>query len=362
MSVRVNKASFSIREKLSELERPIGLKGSELMKAETAQDARDLVSAGRKNLIINGGFDVWQRGTSFSDPASASYTADRWKNSTNPTDISRSTDVPSGQPFTYSMLMAANGSGGTRHAALQGVELPATGNAGPFKVGTTWTFSCWLKGGANGSIFFGTDFRDDPNSGTNAVVISSTTFNYTTSWQRFTHTFTVGVSPVGTNLCLALIFFNATAPTHSLNITGCQLEVGKNATEFEHRSYGEELALCQRYFQVLPPGLWWNRTASATVYSNANLDSCSFLLPTPMRTIPTASRLSDGAVFIASTSYNTSFGTIGTRNVRPDILGFSNGIVQGGLLYSQSDNSSTALPTADVLGVTTQAAAYSAEL
>ena len=249
MAVRIQKPAVNFREKLAELERPIGLKGSELMRAETAQDARDFVSAGRKNLIINGGMDVWQRGTSFLDPASASYTADRWKNSTNNTDITRSTDVPSGQLFTYSMLMAANGSGGTRHAALQGVELPATGSAGLFKSGTTWTFSCWLKGGANGSIFFATDFRDDPNSGTNAVAISSTYFNYTTSWQKFTHTFTVGVSPGGTNLCLAIILYNGTAPTHSLNITGCQLEVGKNATEFEHRSYGEELVLCQRYYE-----------------------------------------------------------------------------------------------------------------
>ena len=249
MTVRISKPSIDLRSKLSELERPIGVKGNELMRAETAQEARDLVSAGRKNLIINGGMDVWQRGTSFSNPASAGYTADRWKCSTDPTDISRSTDVPSGEPFTYSMLMAANGSGGTRHAALQGVELTATGNAGPFKVGTTWTFSCWMKGGANGSIIFGTEFRDDPNSGTNAVTISSTTFNYTTSWQKFTHTFTVGVSPGGTNLCLAIIFFAATAPANNLYLTGCQLEKGKNATEFEHRSYGEELALCQRYYE-----------------------------------------------------------------------------------------------------------------
>ena len=34
-------------------------------------------------------------------------------------------------------------------------------------------------------------------------------------------------------------------------ITGVQMEVGKNATEFEHRSYGEELALCQRYYQSM---------------------------------------------------------------------------------------------------------------
>jgi hypothetical protein len=251
MTVRIAKQPVNLRERLSELERPIGLNGSALMRTETPQEAFNIISAGRKNLIINGGMNVWQRGTSFLDPASGAYTADRWKNSTNPTDISRSTDVPSGEPFTYSMLMAANGSGGTRHAALQGVELPATGSAGPFKVGTTWTFSCWLKGGASGSIFFGIDFRDDPNSGTNAVAVGSTNFNYTTSWQKFTYTFTVGASPGGTNLCLAIILYAGTAPANNLYITGCQLEQGKVATPFEYRSYGEELALCQRYCYVI---------------------------------------------------------------------------------------------------------------
>jgi len=314
MAVRIQKPAVNIREKLAELERPIGLKGSELMRAETAQDARDFVSAGRKNLIINGGMDVWQRGTSFLDPASASYTADRWKNSTNNTDITRSTDVPSGQLFTYSMLMAANGSGGTRHAALQGVELPATGSAGLFKSGTTWTFSCWLKGGANGSIFFATDFRDDPNSGTNAVAISSTYFNYTTSWQKFTHTFTVGVSPGGTNLCLAIILYNGTAPTHSLNITGCQLEVGKNATEFEHRSYGEELVLCQRYYyrvgavpsadRVLAySGQWFTSTSGWVINT----------FPVTMRVRPTALETTG-----SNSNYNMispSGGPVGTNAV-----------------------------------------------
>ena len=58
MTVRVNKPSFNIREKLSELGRKFGLKGSELAAAETVQEARDLVSAGRKNMIINGKMQV----------------------------------------------------------------------------------------------------------------------------------------------------------------------------------------------------------------------------------------------------------------------------------------------------------------
>ena len=53
MTVRVNKDCFNLREKLSELERPIGLKGSELMKSETAQEAGSLLGVGRRNFIIN---------------------------------------------------------------------------------------------------------------------------------------------------------------------------------------------------------------------------------------------------------------------------------------------------------------------
>ena len=292
MTVRIQKPAVNIREKLAELERPIGLNGQALLATSTPQEAFNIISAGRKNLIINGGMNVWQRGTSFLDPASGDYTADRWKNSTNPTDISRSTDVPSGEPFTYSMLMAANGSGGTRHAALQGVELPATGSAGPFKVGTTWTFSCWLKGGASGSIFFGIDFRDDPNNGTNAVAVGSTNFNYTTSWQKFTYTFTVGASPGGTNLCLAIILYAGTAPANNLYITGCQLEQGKVATPFEYRSIGEELALCQRYC-IVYGGAETRHLGIASMYTSTavNITLCT---PTTMRAQPVLTKVLNG--------------------------------------------------------------------
>ena len=69
MTVRVNKPSFNIREKLSELGRKFGLKGSELAAAETVQEARDLVSAGRKNLVINGNMMISQR-YGFNNPDS----------------------------------------------------------------------------------------------------------------------------------------------------------------------------------------------------------------------------------------------------------------------------------------------------
>ena len=80
MTVRANKPAFNIREKLKELTQSIGLKGRELMRAATVQDARDLVSAGRKNLLINGAMQVAQRGT--SGTGSGYTSVDRFKLST----------------------------------------------------------------------------------------------------------------------------------------------------------------------------------------------------------------------------------------------------------------------------------------
>ena len=104
MVVRVAKPAFNLRDKLSELDKPVGLKGSELMRSDTVQDARDLVSVGRKNMIINGSMAVAQRGSSVS---AQSFTTpgypvcDRWQFRAENTDhadydISNPTDAPDG--------------------------------------------------------------------------------------------------------------------------------------------------------------------------------------------------------------------------------------------------------------------------
>ena len=104
MVVRVAKPAFNLRDKISELDKPVGVKGSELMKSDTVQDARDSVSAGRRNMIINGSMAVAQRGTSAS---AQSFTTpgypvcDRWQFRAENTDqasfiISQQTDAPYG--------------------------------------------------------------------------------------------------------------------------------------------------------------------------------------------------------------------------------------------------------------------------
>ena len=102
MTVRVSKPEFNLREKISELDKPTGLKGLELMRSETPQEARDSIGLGpsRKNLFINGDMRIDQRSNgSATTPSGTSYTSiDRWKAVINPG--SRFFDLRMGQSVT----------------------------------------------------------------------------------------------------------------------------------------------------------------------------------------------------------------------------------------------------------------------
>ena len=75
----------------------------------------------------------------------------------------------------------------------------------------------------------------------------------------------------------------------TFEITGVQLEVGSVATDFEHRSYGQELALCQRYYTRLT-GSGGNEMHFTGSTKHQQYVSCSRVeLPTTMRTAPSIS-------------------------------------------------------------------------
>ena len=100
MVVRVSKPKFNLREKISELDKPSGIKGNELLRSETSQDARNLIGAGRKNKLFNGDMKIDQRGSSFTSVGSSSntFTLDRWKfyvqNSTARFTVTKDSDSP----------------------------------------------------------------------------------------------------------------------------------------------------------------------------------------------------------------------------------------------------------------------------
>jgi hypothetical protein len=79
MAVKFTKPEINVREKLAELDKPSGIAGEAMLRAETPQEQFNLIGAGRRNLLINGDFQVSQRGN-YTTAASAnvSYFVDRW--------------------------------------------------------------------------------------------------------------------------------------------------------------------------------------------------------------------------------------------------------------------------------------------
>ena len=227
-------------------------------------DGQQLPSAGalsNRNLIINGVMQVAQRDTSVAVPASTVvYTLDRFlarPNSNTATTVTQVTDAPTG--FQYSARVTRN-SGQT--GGLTRFETPLETKDIIRLRGQKVTISFYAKAGSayspTNSILAvqlfegnGTERARAITSYDNETTLVNSDKTLTTSWQRFTHTTTVDVASDTTQLALQ---FNAswsgTAPSNDeYFITGVQLEVGSVATPFEHRSYGDELARCQRYYQ-----------------------------------------------------------------------------------------------------------------
>ena len=257
--------------------------------------ARELASLGNaysdgalsnRNLIINGAMQVWQRGTSHT--ASGGYSADRWWMA-NATSVARSTEAPEG--FTYSAFITA--SGGGNDSIGQPIEL-TTGSSSPMVAGQKVTVSLYAKTVSGTDDIAATiNFRDAKYSGTNQSAFGNgDTWTVTTTWQRFTTTFTVPlINP--TNVLAGLEIFGIGS---SMYITGVQLEVGDTATPFEHRSYGQELALCQRYYwnnfgsqpasTVKAGNSPDNRCTIATLYNGVELQCAPISFNNTMRTSP----------------------------------------------------------------------------
>jgi hypothetical protein len=225
------------------------------------------------NPIINGGLDIWQRGTtitSFTTPTSI-YSADRWFGSNNTgMTISRqatgdTTNLPNVQ---YCARIQRNNL--STAANLVGFSNSIeTINAIPY-AGKAVTVSFYARVGANfsagsagGSAFTfalysgtGTDQRRDFSTGfTGEATVASATPTLTTTWQRFVITGTVGAT--ATELAVLAYYGASTAASGAADyfeITGVQIDLGtytaSSAPTFHRNgtSIQGELAACQRYY------------------------------------------------------------------------------------------------------------------
>jgi hypothetical protein len=266
MATYITKPEVDLREELNRARRPIGNIGNQLYESQTVEEVHRILG-GRKNLIINGAFDIWQRATSAEGAGNTFLCADRWFCYSNQSRFERSESVPSNQGFNYSMKMSNFNS---TLVLDQPIELPVPGKNWIFTQGKTFTVSYWARSTKPIKLLNRFVFRQDAGSSTNEVSPSGLYDNnqnhqLSSEWKRYWHTYTFPYFTLGsgiTNLTLSIRSSDGAAlvtPTSGTEvyITGIQIEEGPTMSPFEHRGYGEELALCQRYYEKIVGSTPW---------------------------------------------------------------------------------------------------------
>ena len=277
---------------------------------------------GRRNIVINGAMMVAERSTSTQFSNSNGFVCDRFECS-NQTDgaitFSQSTDVPSGQGFINSTKInvdtADSSLAATQHALFQ--QKVEGLNSSQLMWGTSnaenISVSFWIKSSLTGTFtYYALDESADSQSYVQTFTIDSantwekktfiiegpttggtTDFPITNATSFFTgislgvgsthQTSTTGSWHSTANFAASTSSAVKLIGTASANmyVTGWQIELGNQATPFEHRSFGEELRLCQRYYFEPASNL------SIGTRGRNGYGQGSVLFPVTMRAAPT---------------------------------------------------------------------------
>ena len=287
MTVRVTKPEFNLREKISELDKPTGLKGSELMRSETPQEARDSIGLGpsRKNLFINGDMRIDQRSNgAVTTPASTGFSSvDRWKAVIYPYSrfsMQRKNDASLPHfPFYMRLTTTTATTLGSSQYQLfwQTIEskniFDRTG-FGSGKNAKDLSLSFWVRSSVPGpfsgslenwsqnrAFVWEVDIKNKDTWEHKTVHIPPCTdgnwdisasnkgayfmFSLGTTLTGVANSGWVAAQKLGSDTDIRRIGIQGC----TVDITGCQLEIGRVATEFNHTSFTEELSLCERYYQ-----------------------------------------------------------------------------------------------------------------
>ena len=198
------------------------------------------MNLGMRNRIINGNMAINQRGT--TSGVTSGYFVDRWTLSGCSTSATLTSSLPTG--FNSGISISATSG---NPIAIQKIEAKNCSDLS----GRNVTLSFYAKNISNATTLYaslGYATASD-NFGSTTTISEQNLGTLTSDWVRYTYTWTNLASGVLNGLALNLLC--AGTGTFSMGITGVQLEVGNAPTPFEFRQHGTELALCQRYYQLV---------------------------------------------------------------------------------------------------------------
>ncbi len=247
------------------------------------------VTAG-KNAIINGGMDIWQRGTTFTNPgAGGAYVADRWCTyfNANATVTREATVKP--DTSTYSMKLTATTSSPSNDI-YQLIEQAQMQNLR----GRTVTYSVKLAGTAGVAPIIVATYSttaDDSLFPTGTAITTTILSNPAINASTFvTYAISFTVPTVAKTLRIGVVS-NTMANTNVLYIAEAQLELGSVATPFSRAggTIAGELAACQRYYYRTSNPAVNNAQIGGIGFSYSTTNGVNSIpLPVQMRVVPTS--------------------------------------------------------------------------
>ena len=306
---------------------------------------------GNRNLIINGAMQVAQRGTSETGVTTEQYAnaPDRFKfiiGNAGTWTVSQSTTAPEGFSNSYKLDCTTADSSLAAGDYILVSQFIEGQNLQHLKKGTSnaesITLSFWVRSAKTGTYIV--EIRDNDNT---RSISQSYTVSSADTWEHKSLTYsgdTTGTLGNDNGNSLAVQFWLAAGSTFSSGtlatswgsvtnanravgqvnladstsndwyITGVQLEVG-SATPFEHRSFGDELARCQRYFYKVtnaPPGGVAARFGQGHALNSTTVKAV-VPIPVTLRTVPTVT--SSGVLNVSDASVGTAVTSLGLEAV-----------------------------------------------
>jgi hypothetical protein len=310
-----------------------------------------------RNLVINGAMQVAQRGTSFTGLTSGNnYSADRFAfslTSSGTATLTQSADAPISFKNSFKIEFTAAAASPTEHKIEyrfegQDVQQLEWGTANAKGI----TLSFYIKSNKTGNTQFALQ-----NSANDRSYIAPFTIDAANTWERKTIYVpgdTSGTWLTGNDIGLRIRwgFYEASRQSSTVNawqsgiyqtrsdspinfadtigntflLSGVQLEVGSVATPFEHRSYGDELARCQRYY--------WNAVLGDTESNSAIAQGTNFNGSTSFFNLypPVSMRVAPSLEASNTANYYVAYHNSGSSNVstlvfdgaaQPNVIEFS---------------------------------------
>ena len=226
----------------------------------TTPDIANGVFQANKNLIINGAMQVAQRGTNITTSVGYTYGIDRWSDYWGMNYLQQTATINGATANTCKFTTQSS-----NFYLYYRIEDNITKNevAASYYAGKTLSF--WYR--------------------SNFAATSIGLFDITTvgdeTWRYYTKTFTSTPSKSSE----FFEFLGRASGTDYIEMTQVQLEVGDTATPFEHRSYGDELARCQRYYHKIGGSVIYQRYFMASC-QGSNFANGTVSFPVKMRSQP----------------------------------------------------------------------------